>query len=131
MDSFKSLRLEFCLPCAAITVLAVAIVSTSDKEEPSRSGGIVIGDWRNNMVLRGLASSAPGMEWRPQASIHPRQSLLKCRKEPLPPVLGPLVGLLLIGPEASPGNAPEISALSAPMNEALTPRPLPHDSITE
>jgi len=34
-------------------------------------------------------------------------------------VLGALVGLLLIRPEA--GNAPEISALSAPMNEALTP----------
>jgi len=60
-------------------------------ERSNRSGqGIVIGDWRNNVVRGGLRL-----------------------------VLGALVGLLLIRPEA--GNAPEISALSAPMNEALTP----------
>src|SRR6266446_2774657 len=35
-----------------------------------------------------------------RASIYPRQDLLQGRKEPLPPVLGTLVGLLLIRPEA-------------------------------
>src|SRR5260370_33989093 len=34
------------------------------------------------------------------ASIYPRQDLLQGRKELLPPVLGALVGLLLIRPEA-------------------------------
>ena len=101
MDSFKSLRLEFCLPCSAIRVLAVAIVSIPRNEEPLRSIGIVTSDWRNNVVLgAGSASTAPGIEWRAQTSIHPRQSLLKRRKEALPPVLGALVGLLLIRPEA-------------------------------
>jgi hypothetical protein len=35
-----------------------------------------------------------------QTSIYPRQYLLQGRKEPLPPALGALVGLLLIRPEA-------------------------------
>src|SRR4030088_2968973 len=35
-----------------------------------------------------------------QTSIYPRQDLLQGRKEPLPPALGALVGLLLIRPEA-------------------------------
>src|SRR5260370_34076568 len=35
-----------------------------------------------------------------RASIYPRQDLLQVCKELLPPVLGALVGLLLIGPEA-------------------------------
>src|ERR1700719_2611319 len=34
-----------------------------------------------------------------RASVYPRQDLLQGRKEPLPPVLGALVGLLLIRPE--------------------------------
>src|SRR5260370_24546656 len=34
------------------------------------------------------------------ASVYPRQDLLQGRKEPLPPALGALVGLLLIRPEA-------------------------------
>src|SRR5258708_8624169 len=37
---------------------------------------------------------------RPQSSICPRQELLQVRKELLPAVLGALVGLLLIRPEA-------------------------------
>src|SRR5437588_13041598 len=35
-----------------------------------------------------------------RASVYPRQHLLQGRKEPLPPALGALVGLLLIRPEA-------------------------------
>src|ERR1700681_1914082 len=35
-----------------------------------------------------------------RASVYPRQDLLQGRKEPLPPALGALVGLLLIRPEA-------------------------------
>src|SRR4030088_1362507 len=35
-----------------------------------------------------------------QTSIYPRQCLFQSRKEPLPPALGALVGLLLIRPEA-------------------------------
>src|SRR5713101_7065649 len=37
---------------------------------------------------------------RRKISVYPRQDLLQGRKEPLPPVLGALVGLLLIRPEA-------------------------------
>jgi hypothetical protein len=39
-------------------------------------------------------------ELRRQTSIYPRQYLLQVCKEPLPPALGALVGLLLIRPEA-------------------------------
>src|SRR6266567_1292335 len=35
-----------------------------------------------------------------RASVYPRQDLLQGRKEPLPPALGTMVGLLLIRPEA-------------------------------
>src|SRR5690349_17435866 len=35
-----------------------------------------------------------------QISVYPRRYLLECSDEPLPPVLGALVGLLLIRPEA-------------------------------
>jgi hypothetical protein len=70
-------------------------------ERSNRSGqGIVIGDWRNNVVRTGLRLDRARYRMHPQTSIHPRQSLLKRRKEPLPPVPGALVGLLLIGPEA-------------------------------
>src|SRR5713226_6459559 len=44
--------------------------------------------------------SGPSFELCRQTSIYPRQDLLQVCKELLPPVLGALVGLLLIGPEA-------------------------------
>src|SRR5216683_7222675 len=42
----------------------------------------------------------PSFDLFRRASVYPRQDLLQGRKEPLPPVLGALVGLLLIRPEA-------------------------------
>ncbi len=42
----------------------------------------------------------PSFELCRQISVYPRQDLLQGRKEPLPPVVGALVGLLLIRPEA-------------------------------
>src|SRR6266571_1629987 len=47
-----------------------------------------------------FSCSHPSFELCRQTSIYPRQDLLQGRKEPLPPVLGALVGLLLIRPEA-------------------------------
>src|SRR6266704_1438366 len=42
----------------------------------------------------------PSFELCRQTSVYPRQDLLQVGKEPLPPVFGALVGLLLIRPEA-------------------------------
>src|SRR6266571_3541502 len=47
-----------------------------------------------------FSCSHPSFELCRQTSIYPRQDLLQGRKEPLPPGLGALVGLLLIRPEA-------------------------------
>src|SRR5215469_2604416 len=49
---------------------------------------------------RTLNGHGAGLESCRRTSIHPRQDLLQLRKEPLPPALGSLVGLLLIRPEA-------------------------------
>ena len=47
-----------------------------------------------------MVSRGPSFELCWQISVYPRQDLLQGRKEPLPPVVGALVGLLLIRPEA-------------------------------
>src|SRR3984893_3766495 len=47
-----------------------------------------------------LCKKGPSFELCRRTSTYPRQYLLQGRKEPLPPVLGALVGLLLIRPEA-------------------------------
>src|SRR5712692_3282483 len=46
------------------------------------------------------APTGPSLELCRQTSVYPRQDLLQVCKELLPPVLGALVGLLLIRPEA-------------------------------
>ncbi len=50
---------------------------------------------RHRVIYSGLA-----LELCRQISVYPRQDLLQGRKEPLPPVVATLVGLLLIRPEA-------------------------------
>src|SRR6266851_1389130 len=71
----------------------------------------------------------PSFDLFRRASVDPRQDLLQGRKEPLPPVLGALVGLLLIRPEARLLHAqvgPRARRGESPSDDALetigTPR---------
>src|SRR5262245_30045453 len=68
---------------------------------------VAYGFQERSLVLASVRSSAglapkvrTSFELRRQTSIYPRQYLLQGRKEPLPPALGALVGLLLIRSEA-------------------------------
>src|SRR5262245_22930634 len=57
-------------------------------------------------------------------SIHPRQGLLQGRKEPLPPVRGALIGLLLIRREARVLHAqscPRARRGESPSDDTLEP----------
>src|SRR5262245_65969522 len=68
---------------------------------------VAYGFQERSLVLASVRSSAglapkvrTSFKLRRQTSIYPRQYLLQGRKEPLPPALGALVGLLLIRSEA-------------------------------
>src|SRR5580700_829867 len=104
-------KVSFTFPLWA---LATAIIPSRDHTGlPIHFHSSMISGSASRMILRMPAkvsrrqSVSPAINWSicsdgviVPTSLYPRQDLLQVCKEPLPPVLGALVGLLLVRPEA-------------------------------